>query len=411
MSDRRFWDVAAIDFPIVDADAHVNEPPDLWETRLPARWRERGPRVQRRADGDVWLFDGGRATRALGLTASAGLSDLEIRPAGHRYEDVRPASWDPKARLRELDLDGIHTQVLYPSITLTGASTYSDDPDLQQACVRAYNEWLAEFCAGGEGRLVGMAVLPATGVEAAIAELECALEHGHRGVLLSAFPSGGIDPHPDDDQFWAAVATTGVPVAVHIGSFSRMQPNPVAKSRDNLPFLAGVAASHAGSETVPLVADLLFSGVFERFPALRLLLVESNIGWIPTALEQTDDMFFRYRWFTGAADSMVMLPSQLFHRNVWATFMTDAIGLELRHHLNLDHVMWSTDYPHSVTSWPNSRALIQQQFRGLPAAEVRKMLRDNVVALYDLDVPERLVEAPAAWPRDDDEPADAEREG
>jgi predicted TIM-barrel fold metal-dependent hydrolase len=383
--ERRFGGVGTVDYPIIDADSHVNEPPELWQERLPADLRDRGPVLVHGSDGDVWHFEGGRSTRALGLTAAAGLSDLEIRPAGRTYADTRPASWDPKARLAEMALDGIFAQVLYPSITLTGAAHYSGDPVLQVACVRAYNDWLREFCADGEGRLVGIAVMPMCGVDACVDELEWAQAHGLRGVMLSTFPNGTVDPSPEDDRFWAAAASAGLPVSIHIGGFSRVQPNPAAASRDNLPFLAQVAASHAGSETIPLVVDLLFAGVLDRFPALQVVLVEANIGWIPSVLEQTDDTFLRYRWFTGAALHMPNLPSRLFHRHVWSTFMTDSVGLELRHRLNLDHIMWSSDYPHSVTSWPDSRRVIAEQLHDLTDTEARKILHDNCRQLYRLD--------------------------
>ena len=154
MSDI-FHDVASIDYPILDADAHVNEPPDLWQTRVPQRLRTRAPKVLRTEQGDVWSFDDGKRLRPLGLTATAGLSYLQFRAEGYRYEDIRPGSFDPKARVEDLDADGIWAQVLYPSVTLAGARTYADDRELQLACVRAYNEWLADFCAAGGGRLIG----------------------------------------------------------------------------------------------------------------------------------------------------------------------------------------------------------------------------------------------------------------
>jgi len=119
--------------------------------------------------------------------------------------------------------------------------------------------------------------------------------------------------------------------------------------------------------------------------------VEANIGWIPTLLEQSDDMFRRYRWWTGAHKEMSQLPSQIFHRNFWATFMVDRSGIELRHRMNVGHLMWSTDYPHSGTDWPDSSVTIERVFQGVPRSEVRRMLRDNCVALYGLkDVPETL---------------------
>ena len=109
-------------------------------------------------------------------------------------------------------------------------------------------------------------------------------------------------------------------------------------------------------------------------------------------LEQTDDMFLRYRWFTETVGGLPHLPSRIFHRNFWATFMVDTVGMELRHRLNLDHLMWSTDYPHTGTDWPNSRVTIARVFRGVAASDVRKMLHDNCKRLYRLaDVPDRVL--------------------
>jgi predicted TIM-barrel fold metal-dependent hydrolase len=121
------------------------------------------------------------------------------------------------------------------------------------------------------------------------------------------------------------------------------------------------------------------------------VLVEANIGWIPTLLEQVDDMFLRYRFFTKAIEQMGTMPSRIFHRNFWATFMVDTVGMDLRHRLNVDHMMFSSDYPHTGCDWPNTRTVIERVFRGVPRVEVKKMLLDNVQALYQLDdVPDSI---------------------
>ncbi len=385
-----FTEVASIDYPIIDADAHVNEPPDTWQDRVPARLRDRAPKVVHGDRGDVWSFDDGKSLRPVGLTATAGLSYLQYRPSGISYDSMRPGSFDTKARLADLDADGIYAQVLYPSVTLSGAKVYGPEPELQLACVRAYNDWLAEFCDGSDGRLIGQGILPTTGVDDAIAETERAMTLGHRGVVISSFPNGTLDAAPEDDRFWALAQDADLPVAVHIGSFLKGhsdQPPPL----DTLAFMGVAGASKAGAHTIPVVCDLIFSGIFERFTRLKLLLVEANIGWIPTLLEQVDDMFLRYRWFTNGVEQMQTMPSRTFHRNFWATFMIDTVGLELRHRMNVGHLLWSTDYPHTGSDWPNNRVTIEREFRGIPRDEVRRMLHDNCKALYDLDhIPDRL---------------------
>jgi len=385
-----FAGIASIDYPIVDADAHVYEPPDVWQARVPQALRSRAPRVQAGADGDVWLFDDGARIRPIGLMAAAGTSYLGFRPSGLTYATIRKGHWEPAARLADMDADGIHAQLLYPSVCEEGARMFGDDRALQLACVRAYNEWLLEFCAAAPDRLFGHAVIPATGVADAVAELEWALAQGYRGVLVSAFPSGRVEPSRDDDPFWARVQEAQIPVALHIGSFHADGP---VKQRRFEPeaVLPRASISKSGANTVPLVARLVFSGLFERMPGLRVLLVEANIGWIPAMLEQTDDMFLRYRWFTGTAERLPTMPSRVFHRNFWATFMVDTVGMDLRHRLNVDHLMWSTDYPHTGTDWPNSRVTIDRVFAGVPADQVRRMLHDNCKALYRMvEVPERM---------------------
>jgi predicted TIM-barrel fold metal-dependent hydrolase len=386
---ERFFEVASIDYPILDADAHVNEPPDTWQARVPAKLRERAPKVVHTDDGDVWSFDDGKAMRPVGLTATAGLSYLQYRPSGLSYESMRPGSFDTKSRLADMDADGIWLQVLYPSVTLGGAKVYGAEPELQEACVGAYNDWVIEFCGGSDGRLVAQAILPTTGVDAAIRETERAVALGHRGVVISAFPNGTLDAAPEDDRFWAFAEEADVPVAVHIGSFLKTVAS--TPPLDTLQFMGVAGASKAGAHTLPVVCDLIFTGIFERFPGLKLLLVEANIGWIPTLLEQVDDMYLRYRWFTNGVEQMPTMPSRTFHRNFWATFMVDTVGVELRHRLNVDHLMWSTDYPHTGTEWPNNRISIERNFRGVERTAVKKMLHDNCRTLYKLDhVPDTL---------------------
>jgi predicted TIM-barrel fold metal-dependent hydrolase len=380
-----FATVSSIDYPIIDADAHVYEPPDLWQTRVPARLRAGAPKVARTEEGDVWSFNGGERLRPLGLMAAAGSSYLDFRPSGLTYETIRSGHYDPQARVADMTADGIGAQILYPSVCEEGARMFGDDRELQRACVRAYNEWLREFCATAPGRLFGVATIPATGVVDAIAELEWALASGYRGVVISTFPGGAVEPSTDDDPFWSRAQSAGVPVALHIGSFHA--DGPVKRRKfDPGAVLPRACVSKSGANTVPLVARMIFSGLFERFPRLKVVLVEANIGWIPSMLEQADDMFLRYRWFTDTTSTLPTMPSRVFHRNLWATFMIDTVGMELRHRLNVDHLMWSTDYPHTGTDWPNSRVTIDRVFRGIPRDEVKRMLHANCRALYGIEI-------------------------
>jgi predicted TIM-barrel fold metal-dependent hydrolase len=371
----------------------VQEPPDLWQSRAPAKLKQRAPRVEKTEHGDIWLFDEGKARQPVGLTACAGLSYLDFRPSGHTYESIRPGMFEAEARLKDMDIDKIYASVLYPSVTLTGAKTYSEDPELQKFCVRAYNEWMSEFCAASGGRLIGLGIIPTTGLDDAVAELQWCIKNDLRGAIISRMPSGDYEPVPEDAAFFGLAQEADLPVSVHIGSFLRVS---AAEAKQGpafteLTFLGKAGGTKAGANTLPVACDLIFSGLWEKYRDLKIVLVEANIGWIPTLLEQTDDMYLRYRWFTDAVNKMSGMPSEIFHRHFWATFMVDTVGMQLRDRMNIDHLMWSTDYPHTGTDWPNSRVTIDRLFRGIPKLEVRKMLHDNVKALYRLDhIPDTL---------------------
>ena len=386
-----FSDAHSIDYPIIDSDAHVQEPPDLWQSRAPEKLKSRAPRVEKTPEGDFWLFDEGLVRQPVGFTASSGKSYLDFMPAGFTYENIRPGFYEPTARLEDMAIDGIYAQVLYPSVTLLGAKTYSEDRELQRFCVRAYNEWLSEFCAGSDGRLIPQAIIPTTGVKDAIEELEWAAKNGHYGAVISRMPSGEFEYTPEDDPFFALANEAKIPVIVHIGSFLRQASSGKRPNFTELAFLGSAGAMKAGASTLPVASDLLFSGFYDKFPDIQIVLVEANIGWIPTLLEQTDDMFRRYRFFTKAHEKMTGRPSEIFHRHFWATFMIDTVGVELRHRMNIDHIMWSTDYPHTGSDWPNSVVTIERVFAGVPRLEVKKMLHDNVKTLYGLDhIPGKL---------------------
>jgi predicted TIM-barrel fold metal-dependent hydrolase len=377
-----------VDYPVIDADAHVNEPPDLWLERVPGHLRERAPQVEKDDEGgDAWVFDRGKQRRPVGVSALAGLSYVQYKSSGISYETMRPGSFDPAERLKDMDLDGIHAQVLYPSVTLNGASVYSEEPELQVACVRAYNDWLAEFCAYAPERLYGQGIIPTVGVEAAVAELERVMRLGHRGAIISRWPNGSYDPSAEDDRFFATAEAADFPVHIHIGSFRREASR--YGLNDGRFFIGSASATRIGMGAIPIVHQFFFSGVLDRFPKLKVVLVESNIGWIPSVLEQTDDTFLRYRFWTHAED-MKLLPSEYFYRNMWATFMIDTVGLALRHKCGLDHIMWSTDYPHVATDWPNSRVVLERNFRDLPYDEVRKMIHENARGLYKMNIADTL---------------------
>jgi predicted TIM-barrel fold metal-dependent hydrolase len=255
---------------------------------------------------------------------------------------------------------------------------------MQRACIRAYNDWILEFSSDSHGRLVPVALMPSTGLGDAVAEVEWAIDHGFRSVLITSFPNGSAVADPSDDRLWSLLADARIPAAIHIGSF--LEEGRVDRTVRDAPVLAAaMSASRSGRDAMQVALTFVFSGIFHRFPTLKLALVESNIGWMPALMEQADNIFLRTRFMTGLAESVPELPSRILYRNIAATFMLDTVGVENRHRLNGRHLMWSTDYPHSSTDWPNSRVTIERNFRGVPGDEVRRFLFENARDFYRLD--------------------------
>ena len=373
-----------MEYRMIDADSHVNEPEGVWQDRVPAALKERAPRMLKLKDGLVgWSFDGGKRVSPVSLTAVAGLDMTQYTTSGTPFDKIRPGSYDPKARVLEMEYDMIQAQTLYPSVALAGAHSYSDDKELQLACVRAYNDWLQEeFCAYAPDRLIGLPIAPCTGVEDLILEWRRVADRGARGMILSSYPNGSFDAAPEDDRFWSEVEDWGYAAHLHFGFFGRTDGAPPARTATG-----GISPTQAllprlGVSVYKTMADMVHTGLFERYPKLKVVGVEVGIGWIPFFLETMDDNFLRHRWQSGM--HLKMMPSEYFKRNIWATFVTDPLGVDLRHKFNIDHIMWSTDYPHVQTDWPNSQRVVGQEFRQVPEDEKQKIVRDNAGKLYGL---------------------------
>jgi predicted TIM-barrel fold metal-dependent hydrolase len=369
--------VPCIEYRFIDADSHVNEPADVWQPRVPAHLRERAPVMRELEDGRVsWSFEGGARTHVVN-TACAGVDETAYTATGVRWDQVRPGSYDPKARLADMELDMIQAQVLYPSLA-PHPQFFGDDPELQVACTRAYNDWAYEFASYDPARLVPMPMAPATGVDDMLAEWRRIAARGDRGYLISGYPSGGQVPTEDDDRFWSEVQEWDYAVHIHFGFTSGV----ALSAPSGVGYLTSAALIDMGIGMYRPLADLVYAGVFERFPKLRVVAVEAGIGWVPYFLHHLDDNFLRRRFRAGVRLSD--MPSEYFTRAVWATFIEDPPGVRLRHEIGLDKIMWSTDYPHTNSNWPNSQRIVAYEFRDVPEAERRMIVRDNAAALYHL---------------------------
>ncbi len=362
---------------MIDADSHVNEPADVWQTRVPARLRDLAPRMTEVEGGRIgWSFEGGKRVHRVN-SACAGVDETAYTADGVRWDEIRPGSYDPKARLEEMELDMIRAQVLYPSLAPQPQS-FGADAELQVACVRAYNDWIHEFASYAPDRLVAMPIAPATGVDDMLAEWRRVAERSDRGYVISGYPSGAAVPTDDDDRFWSEVDGWDYAVHIHFGFTSGVS----LSAPSGVGYLTSAALIDMGIGMYRPLADLVYSGVFDRFPGVRIVAVEAGIGWIPSFLHHLDDNFLRRRFRAGVR--LGRMPSEYFKDHVWATFIEDPHGIRNRHEIGLDKIMWSTDYPHTNSNWPNSQRIAAYELRDVPTAERALILHDNAARLYRL---------------------------
>ena len=381
----------AAQFHIIDADAHVNPPATFWDQYLPSHLKERGPRIEAGSptEGHDWvLFEGTRKPLVV-LTSVAG-QGKEHKMLG-RAEEVNTGGHQPAARLKDMDQDGIRTAVMYG-----GGPLGTADNELFLESFKAYNRWLADFVSHDRKRLVGVAYLPMMDVDTSIAMLKEAAKQGMHAVNIPAFPmskagagAGGFaaqvlaltgDPNgerqydsPEFDPFWKTAVDLNMAITIHLGAR-------IARPGMTRLFPHVVMSKVTMAEPI---AIMIFGGVFERFPTLRFGSIESGVGWFAWMADYMDNV-----WDGHPSWSQFPLkhkPSYYMDQNVWGSFIRDPVGISQRHRKGGHNIMWSSDYPHSETSWPESQASIDWQFEGLTPEERKPILVDNARRFYGLE--------------------------
>ncbi len=355
---------------LISADSHVNEPPDLWTSRVPARYAERAPRIMAFDAGDAWVIEGVDDPITFGMNACAGLAPEEQR-SWARFADIRSGGYDPKARLDEMARDDVDAEVLYPTPRLSQGVAANTDADLHHAMVRAYNDWLSEYVEYAPARFGGLAMLPNRGVGEAVAEIDRVWGRpGIRGFLMTAYPNGSLEPTADDDKVWGALTERSAALNIHV-SLTLTMP---AAHRSPLPGYGRFF------DAPNRIVQMIFAGIFDRFPSLQVVFAEVDSGWVPYFKEQIDGNFLRLR---ATSDFTIRdLPSRYVDRHVSTTFINDTLGVRLRHDIGVDRMLWSSDYPHISANWPNSRTVLLATFSGVPPAEADQILAGNAARLY-----------------------------
>jgi predicted TIM-barrel fold metal-dependent hydrolase len=387
---------------IISIDDHVIEPPHVWQTWLPAKLREQGPRVVRDTYGidwvqgnqvftkggdgpetDWWVY-GDFAWCHQMLNACAGYEESEwwMGPIG--FDQMRPGCYDVAARLADMDRNHVEASLCFPTYPRFCGQLFSEQPDraLALACVLAYNDWMVEEWAGESGgRLAPLCLIPLWDPQLAAAEVRRNAARGVRSVAFSELPGKLGWPTIHDraghwDPFFSACNETGTTIFMHIGSGSTW----MTSSPDAPP---AVTATLVFMTSVMALTDWLFSGVLARYPNLRICFAEGQIGWIPYVLERADNLWAKEIWSVGG--TRLPEPPSHYMSQVYCCFYDDLAGLAARDVIGVDQILFETDYPHQDSTWPKTAEAVLSFADRLDDIDLHKVLRGNAVKLLGLD--------------------------
>jgi predicted TIM-barrel fold metal-dependent hydrolase len=377
-------------YRVIDVDTHLTEPADLWTSRVPSSMVDDVPRIERKGGMDVWVV-GDQFIGAPGAYSMAGFDGVipEMPPT---FDDIPPSAYDADARLAFLDEEGIYAQVLYPNVGGFGNGFFLrlGDREVVAASVRAYNDFLTEWCSADPDRLLPIVATPFWDVEFAVAEIERMAAAGHRAVNFCSQPQNYDEPPLGSrhwDPIWAAAQDAGLSVSFHIGGggLGNMFEDPGGIGQQAV---FGKESAMMILDNMRSLGDLFFGGVCHRFPDVKFVSVESGVGWLPGVLEAFD-----WQWRNGGIGvehpEYDLLPSEYFERQVYACFW-----FEQQAALNAierwpDNILYETDYPHPTCQHPGPRTPAQrpreyatEALSSLDDATLAKVLHDNAAALY-----------------------------
>ncbi len=329
------------------------------------------------------------ALQGAGL-AAAVMTDRTVEP--QRWAEVPAMARTPSERLKAMDADGVDVSVLYPTVAGVGGETFGriTDPELELACVQAYNDWLIDEWAAVSPRFIPQCIIPLWPAEAAAAEIRRAVGRGHRGVIYPGIPMDLREvPHINDrayDPIWATCAELGVPLCFHAGA---SQSNQLAPYAGYSPEIAGaLGALTRPASTAVVLVNLLLSRILMRYPTLNVVFAESALGWAAYLLEYTDHQFEndKVEW---EGEGFPMKPSALFRRQCYLTGWYDRVTMKIRRHIGVENILWCSNFPQATSSWPRSQEIITSWAVDVPAEERDRILWGNAAELYHLTSPMR----------------------
>ena len=383
------------DLRIIDTDSHITEPHDLWSSRAPASWRDRLPRVEQIEGEPHWVVDRDTDLGKAGAVSVVGKDGEKVRSIEFidwKLEDAHVASYDMRARLEVLDRFGIHAQVVYPNLAGFGNQNFVEleDDELRKLCATVYNDAMAEIQADSGGRILPMALMPWWNIEDCVDEVRRAAELGLRGIVMCSDPDSIGLPDLGDDAwspFWEVCGGLDMPVNFHIGAsqtswnmFGRAAWPSMTQARK-----LALGSANLFMENGRVLGNMLYSGVLERFPRVKVVSVESGIGWIPFLLEALD-----YEWNetgSGLECQLPMPPSAYFRRQVYGCFWFEQTAPKLLiEAIGEDNLLFETDFPHPTCLYPDVREYLDDVTADWSDSTRRKILQDNAAALYKVEL-------------------------
>jgi predicted TIM-barrel fold metal-dependent hydrolase len=381
-------------YQVISGDGHLETPPDGWLKHVPAKYRDRAPRLVKLAEGgEGWLVEGLPLIHN-GQNLAAGRT-VKVRGESYWNPDGSPApgTGDGVQRLREQDQDGIDAEVLYPPVFISKFIEAISDRQAYLAMIRAYNDFVAEYCSVAPDRLIGNGVIPVTGCDDALAELARCKEIGLKTIAMGQFPNGSGTPKPEDDRFWERALELELGITAHgsLGGKERLHPLLIASATGAFDLVTAMV-SRTIPGPIPMIAQTVASGLFDRIPELEIYLAETNAGWMPEAFYMMDDSYALFKSWYGV--ELKMRPSEYARRHFYFGIVRDPVALELREALPADRLLWGSDFPHSVTSYPKSQHWLGVIFDGVPDELRRRILLDNPCRVFHLDRDAAITETP-----------------
>ena len=374
------------DYRIISSDNHIVEPPDLWADRIAPEFRDRGPVIKDTEMGPFWFVDDKITFNIFAMGAQPGtrFDEPEELHQAEPFENVRLGAYIGEEAVKDMDIDGVDVGLTYPSLTIF-LYPFVEDGKLLTAIDRAYNDFAAEFCQANPQRLKAVAVINIDDVEDGVKEIERCIKMGFVGATIPEYMAAKGYRSPDYEPLWACAQDLGIPLTFHI-STARVDP---ARGWDrdmtDLFDFSNFLLHNADFWVRVSLTEVILSGVFDRFPNLKIGVAEHELSWVPYYLERVN---FSYNDRAAGRGGYRLkgdtLPSDVFHSNCFVDFQEDALGIKNRDIIGVDNILWGSDYPHAEGTWPKSQEFIEKTLAECSEEEKIKLISGNAARIYGI---------------------------